>query len=66
MVHELLLQKMCHLYTIVGEVPANPIRKRFDEDVISKLLIIQWWNWSEDKVKENIDSIQSGRIEDLK
>lgn len=53
-------------YTIVGGIPAKPIKKRFSEDVISKLLKIQWWNWPENRVKQNIDAIQSGRVEDLK
>lgn len=53
-------------YTIVGGVPAKPIRKRFSDDVISELLKLQWWNWSEDRVKQNMESIQAGRIEDLK
>lgn len=53
-------------YTIVGGVPAKPIRKRFSDDVISKLLEIQWWNWPESKIKQNIDAIQSGHIDDLK
>lgn len=53
-------------YTIVGGVPAKPIRKRFSDEIISELLKLQWWNWSESRIKQNIDAIQSGRIEDLK
>lgn len=53
-------------YTIVGGIPAKPIRKRFSDEVISKLLELQWWNWPENRIKENIDVIQSGRIKDLK
>ena len=53
-------------YTIVGGIPAKPIRKRFSDEVISRLLELQWWNWSENRIKENIDVIQSGRIQDLK
>lgn len=53
-------------YTIVGGIPAKPIRRRFSDEVISKLLEIQWWNWPENRIKENIDVIQSGRIKDLK
>ena len=30
-------------YTIVGGVPARPIRKRFDEEVIQELETLQWW-----------------------
>ncbi|WP_288342573.1 CatB-related O-acetyltransferase [uncultured Dubosiella sp.] len=52
-------------YTIVGGIPAKPIRKRFSDEVISKLLELQWWNWPENWIKENIDVIQSGRIKDL-
>ncbi len=52
-------------YTIVGGVPAKPIRKRFSDDVISELLKLQWWNWSESRIKKNITAIRSGRIEDL-
>ena len=53
-------------YTIVGGIPAKPIRKRFSDEVISKLLELQWWNRPENRIKENIDVIQSGRIKDLK
>lgn len=30
-------------YTIVGGIPAKPIRKRFSENVINTLLEIKWW-----------------------
>ena len=32
-------------YTIVGGVPAQPIRKRFSEDTIGRLLVLCWWDW---------------------
>lgn len=53
-------------YTIVGGIPAKPIRKRFSEETISYLLGIKWWNWSEEKIAKNISAIQSGCIEELK
>ena len=53
-------------YTIVGGVPAKPIKKRFPEDIISALLDIQWWNWSEERIAKNIGAIQGGNIEQLK
>lgn len=53
-------------YTIVGGVPAKPIKKRFSEETISALLEIQWWNWSEERIVRNIGAIQSGNIEQLK
>ena len=49
-------------YTIVGGVPANPIRRRFDDAVIGKLEALRWWDWEEEKIKRNISSIQSGDI----
>lgn len=50
-------------YTMVGGIPAQKIKNRFDENTIRKLLEIKWWNWSDEKVKENIEVIQKGRIE---
>nr|WP_268258242.1 CatB-related O-acetyltransferase [Bacillus massiliigorillae] len=53
-------------YTIVGGMPAKPIRKRFSEQTISSLLEIKWWNWSKEKISRNISAIQFGSIEQLK
>lgn len=52
-------------YTIVGGVPAKPIRKRFSDEVISRLLKLQWWNWPEERIREILAAIQSGRIAEL-
>ena len=52
-------------YTIVGGVPAKPIKKRFDEDTISDLLHIKWWDWPNEKIARNIAAIQSGSIKEL-
>jgi len=52
-------------YTIVGGIPAKPIKKRFDEDTISALLRIKWWDWSSEKISRNIAAIRSGNIKEL-
>ncbi len=52
-------------YTIVGGVPAKPIRKRFDEQTIHRLLEMKWWDWPEEKIAEHIQAIQTGDIEQL-
>ncbi len=52
-------------YTIVGGVPAKPIRKRFDAQTIKALLEIRWWDWDEDKITQNIEAIKSGCIASL-
>ena len=52
-------------YTIVGGVPAKLIRKRFDDETITKLESLRWWDWSEESIKRNIAAIQSGDIAKL-
>lgn len=52
-------------YTIVAGVPARIVRKRFDEAVIIKLLEMKWWNWSKERIAQNIHAIQSGNIMQL-
>ena len=52
-------------YTIVGGVPAKIIRKRFSNEVISQLLEIKWWDWNKEKIKNNIEKIKRGDIENL-
>lgn len=53
-------------YTIVGGVPAKPIRRRFDNEIISKLLALRWWDWPEEKIRRNLKAIQAGNISALK
>ncbi len=52
-------------YTIVGGVPAKPIRKRFNEEMIDTLLKLKWWDWSKERIAKNIAAIQSGNLEHL-
>jgi virginiamycin A acetyltransferase len=53
-------------YTIVGGNPAKLIRKRFTDDVINLLLKLKWWDWSIEKITENIPLLASNNIESLK
>ena len=53
-------------YTIVGGVPAKPIRKRFSDETILALLTERWWDWPEEKIARNLTAIQSGRIDQFK
>ncbi|MDD2837973.1 CatB-related O-acetyltransferase [Sulfuricurvum sp.] len=50
-------------YTIVGGNPAKVIRKRFDDEVIEMLLTIKWWDWSIEKIEENIHIIAGKDID---
>jgi acetyltransferase-like isoleucine patch superfamily enzyme len=49
-------------YAIVAGNPARIVRYRFDEETIQKLLQVKWWDWPDEKVKENIHLICSDSI----
>ena len=49
-------------YTIVGGVPAKPIRRRFDDATVEKLEALRWWDWDEDRLKRALPAIQAGNI----
>lgn len=50
-------------YAIAAGNPARVFRYRFDEETIRKLLQIKWWDWPDEKVKENVYSICSDSIQ---
>lgn len=50
-------------YTIVAGNPAQELRKRFSDEHIAKLLELQWWNWSDEKVKEFIPLLLNDDID---
>ena len=52
-------------YSIVGGNPAKEIKKRFSEDIISKLLELKWWNWDIEKITKNIQSLTNNNFEKL-
>ena len=52
-------------YTIVGGTPAKEIRKRFDTDVIEQLLMLKWWDWSIDKIRQYLPYIEKGYLNKL-
>lgn len=39
-------------YSIVAGIPARKIRLRFGDDIIKKLLKIEWWNLDEERLKK--------------
>lgn len=42
-------------YAIAGGNPARVIKYRFPQEVIDSLLRIQWWDWSDEKLRDNAD-----------
>jgi phosphonate metabolism protein (transferase hexapeptide repeat family) len=44
-------------YTVAVGVPAKPLRLRFSEDAIEKLLQIAWWNWNRELLEERFEEL---------
>lgn len=53
-------------YHIAGGNPCKIIRKRFDYELISFLLKIKWWDWTPEKIFDNLDTLCSGNLELIK
>ncbi|ONG58324.1 acetyltransferase [Pseudoroseomonas deserti] len=49
-------------YTIVGGVPARPIRDRFPPAIAGRLLRIRWWDWPFATIMERLPDFQSDDI----
>ena len=52
-------------YTIVGGVPARPIRKRFDQETILKLEALRWWDLPFAQIKQLLPYIKRGDAQAL-
>ena len=51
------------MISIVGGVPARPIRKRFTDDTIQKIETLKWRDWSFEKFKQCLPYLTSGDID---
>ncbi|SLN73266.1 chloramphenicol acetyltransferase [Ruegeria meonggei] len=38
-------------YTIVGGVTADPIRRRYSEDVAERMMALAWWDWDNARLR---------------
>jgi hypothetical protein len=45
-------------YTVVAGVPARPIRRRFEEDVAERLMVLAWWDWPHERLRETLADFQ--------
>lgn len=45
-------------YTIVGGVPAKPIRRRFDRETIQELEALRWWDLPFEQVRQLLPAIR--------
>lgn len=53
-------------YAIVGGNPAKEIRKRFSEEEIEQLLDIRWWDWTIERITENVQHLTGNKLTNLK
>ena len=60
-----LVTKNIGAYEIWGGNPAKLIKKRFSDDDIAKLLQIKWWDWSVDKIKQNLSLLRNSNVDAL-
>lgn len=52
-------------YAVAVGNPCRVIKKRFDEKTIEQLEELQWWNWDERKIFENLEAIVGNDIDKL-
>ncbi len=46
-------------YTIVGGVPAKPIRQRFDRKTAERYQALAWWNWDHLRLRAALDDFRA-------
>ncbi len=52
-------------YAIVGGNPGTVLKYRFDEPAISRLQLLEWWNWDAAKVTRNVKALCAGDLDAL-
>lgn len=53
-------------YHIAGGNPCRIIRKRFDDELVSYLQELKWWDWSAKKTFANLKVLCSGDLEQIR
>lgn len=47
-------------YTTVGGNPAKPLKKRFSDEDVERLLRVAWWRWPVEVITEHLRTIWTG------
>ncbi len=50
-------------YCVYVGNPARLVKKRFSDEIIEKLLCLQWWNLSDDILKKNFEMLKEENID---
>jgi len=57
-----VVTKDCEPYGIVAGVPAKQVKRRFGDETVARLMQLRWWDWSEEKIKQNINLFYDERF----
>ena len=49
-------------YAVVVGIPARPVKHRFDEKTIHRLLTLQWWDWPESQIEKALPEMLNEEI----
>jgi hypothetical protein len=52
-------------YTIVGGVPAKPIKLRHPADIAERLMTLAWWDWPHDRLKTALEDFRTLSAEEF-
>ncbi|MGN6586324.1 MAG: CatB-related O-acetyltransferase [Solirubrobacterales bacterium] len=50
-------------YAIVAGNPARLVRHRFDPRTVERLLAVAWWDWSDERIEQNLELLCSPDLE---
>ena len=53
-------------YAVAAGNPCRVIRKRFDDEFITYLLNLKWWDWEIEKIEANFAALSSGDLSLIK
>ena len=57
-----VVAKAVPAYHIAGGNPCRIIKKRFDDELIDYLIALKWWDWSAEKIFNNLEALCSGDL----
>ena len=52
-------------YTIVGGVPAKPIKRRFPEAIAERLMEMSWWDWPHERLRAALPDFRKLSVEEF-
>ena len=52
-------------YTIAGGNPARPLKQRFDDATVKRLLEIAWWDWPVETISRAVNAIRGADLAEL-